>query len=212
MDLILSIIWNAERFCCQYLLWKIFIFTSSVCLELNIWHLISIFELSALPAIFTKEMQNQTAIEGESIIFQCELSKPAVPVVWRKGTQVIHSGGKYLIKQVGATVELKITDVKPEDTGDYACDCGDSITTANVKVNGRRRPNPSLKCMITLALCSGSVNDSTVCYGDKAKERNLIVTCTLRTLCCLGLTCLENNCIICHSLNWQHFQPSSHKH
>ncbi|XP_056105326.1 obscurin-like isoform X15 [Rhinichthys klamathensis goyatoka] len=92
-------------------------------------------KVNALPAIFTKEMQNQTAIEGESIIFQCELSKPAVPVVWRKGTQVIHSGGKYLIKQVGSTVELKITDVKPEDTGDYACDCGDSITTANVKVN-----------------------------------------------------------------------------
>ncbi|CAM4723725.1 unnamed protein product [Leuciscus chuanchicus] len=92
-------------------------------------------KVNALPAIFTKEMQNQTAIEGESIIFQCELSKPAVPVVWRKGTQVIHSGGKYLIKQVGSTVELKITDVKPEDTGDYACDCGDSVTTANVKVN-----------------------------------------------------------------------------
>ncbi|XP_077101378.1 obscurin isoform X15 [Siphateles boraxobius] len=92
-------------------------------------------KVNALPTIFTKEMQNQTAIEGESIIFQCELSKPAVPVVWRKGTQVIHSGGKYLIKQVGSTVELKITDVKPEDTGDYVCDCGDSITTANVKVN-----------------------------------------------------------------------------
>ncbi|XP_067234423.1 obscurin isoform X4 [Chanodichthys erythropterus] len=92
-------------------------------------------KVNAFPAIFTKEMQNQTAIEGESIIFQCELSKPAVPVVWRKGTHVIHSGGKYLIKQVGSTVELKITDVKPEDAGDYACDCGDSITTANVKVN-----------------------------------------------------------------------------
>ncbi|XP_051738388.1 obscurin-like isoform X11 [Ctenopharyngodon idella] len=92
-------------------------------------------KVNAFPAIFTKELQNQTAIEGESIIFHCELSKPAVPVVWRKGTQVIHSGGKYLIKQVGSTVELKITDIKPEDAGDYACDCGDSITTANVKVN-----------------------------------------------------------------------------
>ncbi|XP_067291375.1 obscurin [Pseudorasbora parva] len=92
-------------------------------------------KIDALPAIFTKEIQNQTAIEGESIIFQCELSKPAVPVVWRKGTQVIHSGGKYLIKQAGSIIELKITDVKPEDAGDYACDCGDSITTANVKVN-----------------------------------------------------------------------------
>uniref|UniRef100_A0A8C1D649 Obscurin, cytoskeletal calmodulin and titin-interacting RhoGEF b n=1 Tax=Cyprinus carpio carpio TaxID=630221 RepID=A0A8C1D649_CYPCA len=92
-------------------------------------------KVNALPATFTQELKNQTATEGEGIIFHCELSKPGVPVIWRKGTQVIHSGGKYLIKQVGSTVELKITDVKPEDAGDYACDCGDSITTANVKVN-----------------------------------------------------------------------------
>ncbi|XP_073686713.1 obscurin [Garra rufa] len=91
-------------------------------------------KVNVLPATFTQELKNQTATEGESIILQCELSKP-VPVVWRKGTQVIHYGGKYLIKKVGSTVELKITDVKPEDAGDYACDCGDSITTANVKVN-----------------------------------------------------------------------------
>ncbi|XP_016146835.1 obscurin-like isoform X2 [Sinocyclocheilus grahami] len=92
-------------------------------------------KVNVLTATFTQELKNQTAIEGESIIFQCALSKPGVPVVWKKGTQVIHSGGKYLIKQVGSTVEMKIPDVKPEDAGDYACDCGDSITTANVKVN-----------------------------------------------------------------------------
>ncbi|XP_052398017.1 obscurin-like isoform X9 [Carassius gibelio] len=92
-------------------------------------------KVNAIPATFIQELKNQTAIEGESIIFHCELSKPGVPVVWRKGTQVIHSGGKYLIKQVGSTVELKISDVKPEDAGDYVCDCGDNITTANIKVN-----------------------------------------------------------------------------
>ncbi len=94
---------------------------------------------SALPAVFKRELQNQELQEGESVTLCCELSKPGVPVVWRKGIQVIHSGGKYLIKQVSSTVELKITDVKPEDAGDYACDCGDSITAANVKINGRRR-------------------------------------------------------------------------
>ncbi|XP_026114227.1 obscurin isoform X14 [Carassius auratus] len=92
-------------------------------------------KVNALPATFTQELKNQTAIEGESIIFHCELSKPGVPVVWRKGTQVINSGGKYLIKQVGSKVELKISDVKPEDAGDYVCDCGDNITTANIRVN-----------------------------------------------------------------------------
>ncbi len=92
---------------------------------------------SALPVVFKREIQNQELQEEESVTLLCELSKPGVPVVWRKGTEVIHSGGKYVIKQVGTTVELKITDVKPEDAGDYACDCGDNICTANIKVNGR---------------------------------------------------------------------------
>lgn len=88
--------------------------------------------------IFKRELRNQDFQEGESVTLHCELSKPNVPVVWKKGTQSIHSGGKYVIKQNGSTVELKITDLKLEDAGDYACDCGDSVTTASVKVNGRR--------------------------------------------------------------------------
>jgi len=98
---------------------------------------------SALPVVFKDELQNQEIQEKDSVTLHCKLSKPGVPVVWRKGTQVIHSGGKYLIKQVGSTVELKITDVKPEDSGNYVCDCGDSMTTANIKVNGMRRPTAS---------------------------------------------------------------------
>ncbi|XP_056306272.1 obscurin isoform X15 [Danio aesculapii] len=92
-------------------------------------------KINALPVAFKRELQNQGIQEGDSVTLCCELSKPGVPVIWRKGTQVIHSGGKYLIKQVGSFVELKITDVKPEDAGDYSCDCGESITTANIKVD-----------------------------------------------------------------------------
>ncbi len=92
---------------------------------------------TAQPIQFTEVLLNQACDEGGTVILHCELSKPGVPVIWRKGTRVIHSGGKYVIKQVGTTVELKIIDVKPEDVGDYACDCGDNITTANIKVNGR---------------------------------------------------------------------------
>ncbi|TRY90214.1 hypothetical protein DNTS_005822 [Danionella cerebrum] len=92
-------------------------------------------EISVLPVIFTQELKNETCIEGDTILLQCTLSKPGVPVIWRKGSQVIHSGGKYLTQHVSSTVELKITDVLPEDAGDYACDCGDSITTCTIKVN-----------------------------------------------------------------------------
>ncbi|XP_073720218.1 obscurin isoform X25 [Misgurnus anguillicaudatus] len=92
-------------------------------------------KVNALPVVFKQELQNQEIQEGDSVTLQSELSKPGVPVVWRKGTQVIHSGGKYLIKQVGSNVELKITNLKPEDSGDYVCDCGDNTTTAKIKVN-----------------------------------------------------------------------------
>ncbi|XP_073720219.1 obscurin isoform X26 [Misgurnus anguillicaudatus] len=92
-------------------------------------------KVNALPVVFKHELHNQEVQEGDGVTLHCELSKPGVPVVWRKGTQVIHSGGKYVIKQAGATAELKITDLKLEDAGDYACDCGDNVTTANIKIN-----------------------------------------------------------------------------
>lgn len=93
---------------------------------------------SALPVIFKRELQSQECEEGDSVTLQCELSKPDIPVVWRKGTQVIQPGEKYSIKKDGATVELKIADLKPEDAGQYTCLCGDSKTTANIKIKGMR--------------------------------------------------------------------------
>ncbi|KAG1944397.1 obscurin-like protein [Pimephales promelas] len=90
--------------------------------------------VSALPAVFKRELQSQEGEEGDSVTLHCELSKSGVPVVWKKGTQVLHSGEKYLIKQDSATFELKIADLKPEDAGQYTCLCGDKKTTANIKI------------------------------------------------------------------------------
>lgn len=90
-----------------------------------------------LALIFKRELHNQECQEADSVTLQCELSKPGLPVVWRKGTQVIHSGEKYHIKQVGSVVELKIPDVTPEDAGVYSCDCGFNKTSSTITVNGR---------------------------------------------------------------------------
>lgn len=92
----------------------------------------------ALPTVFKRELQSQECDEGDSVTLHCELSKPGVPVVWKKGTQVISSGEKYLIKQDGATVELKIADLRTEDAGQYTCLCGDKKTTANIKIKGMK--------------------------------------------------------------------------
>uniref|UniRef100_A0A3B3RS12 Ig-like domain-containing protein n=1 Tax=Paramormyrops kingsleyae TaxID=1676925 RepID=A0A3B3RS12_9TELE len=94
----------------------------------------------AAAADFKERLKNVEAKEGESVTLRCELSKPGAPVEWRKGGVVLKSGDKFLMKQKDCSVELKISDVKPEDSGEYCCQCGDKRTTANVQVNGRMSP------------------------------------------------------------------------
>ncbi|XP_062373266.1 obscurin isoform X2 [Sardina pilchardus] len=91
-------------------------------------------EVQALPVTFVHELESQDAVEGGSAILHCELSRPGVPVEWRRGPEVIKSGQKYQMKLVESTVELKILDLTPEDSGVYVCDCGNNSTSANVKV------------------------------------------------------------------------------
>lgn len=103
--------------------------------------MISIFELAALPAIFTQDLKNQKAVEGDSIIFDCKLSKPNIPVEWRRGEIGLCPCAKYEFKQDGHHVQLVIRDLDPDDSGDYICDSGDQQTTAHLEVKGRLKKN-----------------------------------------------------------------------
>uniref|UniRef100_A0A3Q1F3B9 Ig-like domain-containing protein n=1 Tax=Acanthochromis polyacanthus TaxID=80966 RepID=A0A3Q1F3B9_9TELE len=94
---------------------------------------------TALPVTFKQSLESQEAEEGNSVTLCCELSKPGVPVEWKKGTQVLKSGEKYQMKQKASVNELVINKVLPEDSGDYNCVCGDQKTTASIKIKGRRR-------------------------------------------------------------------------
>ncbi|XP_058878961.1 obscurin-like isoform X15 [Acipenser ruthenus] len=91
--------------------------------------------IKAQPVIFKQELQDKELEEGGVVILSCELSKPGAPVEWRKGGEVLKHGDKYQMKQKGATAELQINKLKPEDSGGYTCESGDQKTTANVKVN-----------------------------------------------------------------------------
>ncbi|XP_029561108.1 obscurin isoform X19 [Salmo trutta] len=93
-------------------------------------------KIKAQPVTFKYKLQRQEAEEGGSVTLHCELSKPAVPVEWRKGTQVLKSGEKYQMKQKESVSELLISKVVPEDSGDYSCVCGDQKTTASLKIKG----------------------------------------------------------------------------
>ncbi|XP_055739563.1 obscurin isoform X6 [Salvelinus fontinalis] len=93
--------------------------------------------VNALPVTFKNKLESQEAEEGGSVTLHCELSKPGVPVEWRKGTQVLKSGEKYQMKQKESVSELLISKVVPEDSGDYSCVCGDQKTTAGLKIKAQ---------------------------------------------------------------------------
>ena len=94
---------------------------------------------SALPVTFKQKLESQEAEEGSSVTLHCELSKPGLPVEWKKGTQALKSGEKYQMKQQDSANKLLISAVVPEDSGEYSCVCGEQKTSASVKINGRRR-------------------------------------------------------------------------
>jgi len=78
------------------------------------------------------------ADEGESVTLHCELSKPGVPLEWRKGELGLCPCAKYEVRQAGPLASLVIHDVDPEDAGSYTCDSGVHQSTAQLDVKGMR--------------------------------------------------------------------------
>ncbi|XP_060940741.1 obscurin [Limanda limanda] len=90
--------------------------------------------VNAAKVIFTKELENLTAEEGDSVTLHCELSKPCVSLEWRKGELGLCPCAKYEIRQTGQIATLLIHDVDPEDSGSYTCDTGGRQSTAHLAV------------------------------------------------------------------------------
>ncbi|XP_028282657.1 obscurin isoform X3 [Parambassis ranga] len=91
-------------------------------------------KIKAQPVTFKQKLESQQSEEGVDITLRCELTKPGVPVEWKKGTQVLKSGEKYQMKQAACMNELVINKVVPDDSGDYSCVCGDQKTTASLNI------------------------------------------------------------------------------
>lgn len=94
--------------------------------------------MPAVPVTFKQKMKNVQIEEGNVAIFRCELSKAGQHVQWMKGgDEVIRGREKYQIRQRDTLLELRISDVKPDDSDIYTCVCGNVETTATLTVNGR---------------------------------------------------------------------------
>lgn len=75
--------------------------------------------------------------EGDSAVFNCELSKPGAPVDWRKGRVVLKPGYKYEMKLEGRLSQLTINNIEESDAGKYTCKTSDSQSTAELTVRGQ---------------------------------------------------------------------------
>lgn len=95
-----------------------------------------IYHFSAIPVTFKQKLRNQEAVEEGSVTLRCELSKPGVPVEWRKDAQLLKEGEKCHIKQEGRVAEMLIRNLTLKDAGGYCCSVGSVVTSADIKVRG----------------------------------------------------------------------------
>lgn len=86
---------------------------------------------------FEKELQDQEVMEGGSVVFTCLLSSPNAPVAWKKDSQQITQGGRFILHQNGSTQELEIRKLRSEDAGVYTCSTRGKMTSARLKVIGK---------------------------------------------------------------------------
>ncbi|XP_055795289.1 obscurin-like [Salvelinus fontinalis] len=95
----------------------------------------AVVTVKAIPAEFTQQLQSMEVKEGEDVTLSCQFSLPGVAFHWRRGLENLRAGERYLIKQKKSLISLTITGPKPEDSGDYTCQCRDHRTTANLTVH-----------------------------------------------------------------------------
>ncbi|XP_047393930.1 obscurin [Sciurus carolinensis] len=94
----------------------------------------SIVRVHARPVRFREALRDLELPEGGAATLRCVLSSVAAPVEWRRGEEVLRSGGKYCLRQEGAVLELVIRDLRPQDGGRYSCSFGDQTTSATLSV------------------------------------------------------------------------------
>ncbi|XP_023191845.1 obscurin isoform X17 [Xiphophorus maculatus] len=92
-------------------------------------------QAQVVQVVCNKDLESCVSEEGASITLHCELSKPGVPVQWKKGPEVLSHGEKYQLKQTGLRYELQIFDLTPQDTGTYSCCSEDILSSASLVVN-----------------------------------------------------------------------------
>lgn len=73
---------------------------------------------------------------GETIVLDCEVSRPNAEVSWKKDGEEIEETSNITITEDGSTRQLTIHSSRLEDTGQYLCDAKDDVMDFSLKING----------------------------------------------------------------------------
>ncbi|XP_053324277.1 obscurin [Spea bombifrons] len=90
--------------------------------------------VNALPPQFKVPLKSKEAVEGQSVTFRCELTKPNASLTWKKSNQILEPNDRVRTVQKGLVAELVISNLTLQDAGEYTCVCGDQKTSASLAV------------------------------------------------------------------------------
>ncbi|XP_066467658.1 obscurin-like protein 1 isoform X2 [Tiliqua scincoides] len=94
------------------------------------------FELSVkeLPVKFVRGLSDVSTLQGETVVFWCELCKTKGDVLWLKDGQELVPSEHHEIRAEGRERSLTLNHVKSEDAGEYTCESKDDRTLAILTV------------------------------------------------------------------------------
>ncbi|XP_060117593.1 obscurin-like protein 1 [Heteronotia binoei] len=94
------------------------------------------FELSVkeLPVKFVRGLSDVPALQGDTVLFWCELCKTKGDVLWLKDGQELEPNERREIRSEGRERSLTLSHVRPEDAGEYSCETKDDRTLAVLTV------------------------------------------------------------------------------
>ncbi|XP_025933728.1 obscurin-like protein 1 [Apteryx rowi] len=83
---------------------------------------------------FLRGLADMHVHEGETVVLWCELCKAKGDVVWLKDGRELAPSARWEIKVEGRERSLVLSNVGPEDAGEYSCESNDDRTLATLTV------------------------------------------------------------------------------
>ncbi|CAC5370508.1 unnamed protein product [Mytilus coruscus] len=92
-------------------------------------------QISRITAVFKRELENKTVMEGAEVTFECEADNPN-PVIWyKKGSEISPSSNVKIEALYGRVHKLTILQTTLEDEGRYEIKIKDTFSGAILEVN-----------------------------------------------------------------------------